>query len=385
MPARQKDKNRIQIRERADAGTPRRNAKRAAASAPVLAKSPAPSVGSIEIPTIPSSVPDFYVNQNSSPKTAKLTLALIELGIITEEDATLPTVQQSIEAGMARWFENASSGINLIKPSLYMSDNVALMGVHLYDDTPIFEAHKELGIDSETAFTLGMGVETFAEFCVNGRMDAFDNLAPGLYSTALYRLYNAADSFTFMLHPHELENLCRFSYWMGSDDESDYLEEMCNEEGEDEEGTDVYKKADLEASLTPALLHPKNVLNDAELLALTEVEGEVGALAKAVLALNGEGWLVSPTFSETLNLHPGCMIATLRKNLEDDAQRIADDYDIYLGECEEATEYTGFFFANPTVESLHTAMKGIESNCEMLRRVEAALLLMADKTWPEEP
>ena len=386
MQGRQKDQSRIKTRNTADAGAPRRNAKRSAARGPVLAKSPAPSVGAMEIPTIPASVPDWYVYQNSSKKTAKLTLALIEMGIISEEDAALPTVQQSIEAGMARWFENASSGINHLKPSLYMADNLALMGIHPYEDTPYLEAHREVEIDSESVYTLGMGVGKYAEFCVNGADEKFEKLAPGLYSTALYRLYSAADSFTFMVHPRELKGLCSFTYWMGEDDESEYLEEMCGEgeEGEGEE-YDVYKKADLEASLTPALLYPKNVLSDADLLALTEVEGEVGALAKAVLALNGEGWLVSPTFSERLNLHPGHMIAALRKNLEDDTQRILDDYDQYLGECEEATEFTGFFFANPTVESLQRAIKGLESNCEMLRRVETVLLVMAEKTWPVEP
>jgi PRTRC genetic system protein F len=338
----------------------------------------------MEIPTIPASVPDWYVYQNSSKKTAKLTLALIEMGIISEEDADLPTVQQSIEAGMARWFENTSAGINHLRPSLYMADNLSLMSIHPYEDTPFLDAYRELGIDSESVYTLGMGVEKYAEFCVNGADEKFEKLAPGLYSTALYRLYNAANSFTFMVHPRELQGLCSFSYWVGSDDESDYLEEMCGE-GEEDEEYDVYKKADLEASLTPALLHPKNMLSDAELLALSEVEGEVGALAKAVLALNGEGWLVSPTFSERLNMHPGCMIAALRKNLEDDTQRIMDDYDQYLGECEDATEFTGFFFANPTVESLQMAIKGIESNCEMLRRVETVLLVMAEKTWPVEP
>ena len=313
-------------------------------------------------------------------------MSLIELGIITEEDASLQTVQQSIEAGMARWFANTSAGIKHLKPSLYMADNVKLMGMYPYEDTPYLDAYRELGLDSESVYTLGMGVEQYAEFCVNGADEKFEKLAPGLYSTALYRLYYAADSFTFMVHPRELEGLCRFSYWMGADDETDYLEEMCygGEEGEENEEPDVYRKADLEASLTPALLHPKNVLSDAKLRALTEVEGEVGALAKAVLALNGEGWLVSPTPSEALNQHPGCMIASLRKNLEDDAQRIMDDYDQAVAESEEATEYTGFFFANPTAESLGAAIRGIASNCEMLRRLETALLLMADKTWPEE-
>ena len=383
MSARQKNNPSSEVRSRVGKGDRRRSRRAAGVCNPAVAISTAPSL--MEIPTIPATMPDWYIYQNNSQHTAKVTLALIDLGVITEEDAALPTVQQSIESGMARWFERVSSGIQYMKPSLTMADSHEQLSLkdYYHEDDNLNRILTELKLASDSVFTFAMGAEKYVEFCVNGKMAEFDKLAPGLYSTALSWLYGAADSCTFMAHPREVKGLCGAVYWMGEDDEKGYLEECYGEDEEDQCPEDIYTKAELEASLTPELLAPQDVLSDEDLASLAEVDGQVGDLARAVLALNGKGWHKKPTFPYALNKHSGCAVATLRNNLEDDTQRILDDFDQYLGESEEATEYTALFFANPTLESVKSALEGIESNCEMLRRMETALLVMAEKTWPE--
>lgn len=325
----------------------------------------------MEIPHL-SAVPDGYVYQSNSHLFANIVVALIDLGIITEEDAKLETVQQAVDSGMSRWFEKTAAGIEHLKPRLTLTDDLE----HL--DISVDKCELDSRIPG-AQFFLGLAPEVGNEFCINERQAEYEQEAPGLFETALSRLYSAAASTTYLITPPVLEYMCSMTYWMGDDSEETYLAELA-EEGVNVEDTEIYRKKDLEASF-PGLLEPRDVLSPAKLKKLAKKGGKVGDLAKAVLALDGKGWLVRPVSPDAVSDETRLWteVAVLRNNEKDHTYMILDDYNRESSEIG-ATDYVALYGCEATVESLHQALAGVQSYCEMLRRIETVLMLIAEKT-----
>lgn len=323
-----------------------------------LVDAPAPAL--MGLPRIPAGIPTELLHSADSKNTAKIALALLDAGLLTEADVVDDKRHpvSLIESCFKRWFERTAAPLSIIDLKMDMTDTVENWDSEFSDD----EAKKHFQL-AEDAPTVAFGVHfgKWDRFFLKEKIEAIERVAPGLGKTAMEKLESTLHASMFAVTPSFIEDAARYNYWGGADDESEYLAEYGADDEEREQMMgEMITKADVDA-LMPNL--ETKVLSSEEISELTASEDTlVASVAAKLLEMDRDEGYERPQHTDQVS-QDGSMYTErgiwLQWQPDKLTDQIADDWYNYAMEYSCLTMNV-FWMCELTSEKIAACMKNME-------------------------
>lgn len=189
-------------------------------------KPAAPSVATtrtapLTLPTLSSRIPKSHVIDSSSMAVANIALHLLDLGLVTEEDAELSSLE-IVQQSLSRWCRNRTKEVRHFQPTIRVSDTLAGCGVWDADYERIFELE---GISPNVAqFTIGVYYRESHCFTLSDRCLPLHQIEPGFMEYAVNMLYRVLDGLMFAVTPELAFQTAEHFYWDWQDETGEEME-----------------------------------------------------------------------------------------------------------------------------------------------------------------
>lgn len=347
-------------------------------SDPRLAFSASPALASL--PKFSPNIPHTLVLESADQRLATTALALIDLGIVSEEDSQAANVSGVIESGLTRWMEKFTSGMSHLFPDLSITDS--------YSNLDFSDGDIENGIDNKCIPEEGHEVIFGIEFpkwrwgWMKNKFERLEGIQKGLAETALSALNSSLYRTGKPLTPNFALDCARYFYWQGEDDETELKAEY-EENGEEWDEDEQVTKAGFDKEIPTFVSEPRQVLNKDDLMALVgHADPQVAITAQATLELLeiDDIW-ENPVFADSLlSDGGGVLYPSTYMQWDEDGElmpRIIDDHLNYLYEIS-GTSYSVLFGCNNDPESLAKTMSQIELYMKRLAVSDRLMGQLAD-------
>lgn len=178
-------------------------------------KPAAPSVATtctapLTLPTLSSRIPKTYVIDSSSMAVANIALHLFDLGVVTEEEAALSTLE-IIQYSLSRWCRNRTEKIRHFHPTIRVSDILTGCGVWDADYERILE--QEGIVHNAPLFTIGVYYRDSHCFTLSERCMPLHQIEPTFMEYAVNLLYRVLNGLMFAVNPELAYQTAEHFYW----------------------------------------------------------------------------------------------------------------------------------------------------------------------------
>lgn len=341
-----------------------------------LANAPAPAM--MGLPRLPSTIPKELILPVDAQRTAKIALAMLDAGLVAVADIVdgnrhpLALVQNAFK----RWFEQITNPLSIFSLNLILTDSVSKWGAGFDDEN----AAVTLGFEKdEERIAIGVAYSGWSRFFLKDKVEAVEQVAPGLGKAAMEKLEAIIHSATFAITPAFVEDTARYTYWGGLEDETEYLDEYgmdCDEEEIESMKEEMITLADVKA-LMPPLDSPSLEAEAIADLVLSENPLVASVAALLTEADSNEGYdypthLDQVSQDGTTCSEPGIW---LQWQSDDLTHRIMDDWYAYVSECG-STDLCAFWTTPLSSEKVASCFKNIERAVARLVWAERMLALI---------
>lgn len=344
-----------------------KNRKQRQKNRPRLEKPAAPALTSLAIPCL-GDVPTHHFINHEKARVAKTILALMELGLVSENDVAEPWQAESeiLQRSLTRWAEKEGQGLNLFSPVLCIGD----MPDGVVDAAELDDNQIAIGISSCDALYGLIGENT----------TIIEKEAPGLGETLLHYLDRALWTTLFAVTPASCLELAKQVYWMGEDDEQLVVEEAALS-GENIDDLELFRKSDYLSTAPEWAADPLERLRETQLVALAKSENPlVRAAAHAAIDLAAvlkNQSFTPPSWGEGGYADPVNPAICLRWSEDDHVLRVFDDHYEYVIQTEGASDLHGLYTLQNSKEGLREALDNLSHLFARLRAAEQAINVIA--------
>lgn len=349
----------------------KRTAPRRQSASPVqIGGSAAPALAAL--PILPASLPTEYVIPVGLQRSAEIALGMLDAGLLTHTDPSL-SPSMMVEQSMAEWFARITSDLNWLEVNLAMSADHENLHYGLDDDS----IKSYFGIEGDEALHFGVTFGGWHWFTLKEKVEALEAKVEGLGETAIHWLDKHIFPLCTAVTPNFTFYAAQHAYWYGEDDESTILEE-----NEGDEDTDIYRRADFDASFPKLSYEAGEKLDKAALQGLlSHPDREVASLAAMLLEPEVEDEVRGTYLQQFADDHlpvmePAICLAWAEK---DDSVQIVDDYFNYEMECGNGTDVHTMWAVENSAEGIAKAVILVEKFVTELKKIEAVLSLVATR------
>ncbi len=192
----------------------------------VKVKSPSPAVAAtctpyLSLPVLSKSVPREYVIDSPSRAVGNIALQLLDLGLVTEDDAALSPLE-IIKQALSRWCRNRTSSLRHFHPSIVVSDTFEGGGVWGTDEEGLL-ANENIAPNAELV-VLGIYYRESHSFTLSEKCSPLHAIEPKFMQYAVNALYRTLDTLMFAVTPELPYQTAEHFYWDWQDETGEEME-----------------------------------------------------------------------------------------------------------------------------------------------------------------
>ena len=236
---------------------------------------------------IPESIPYQLCFTESAGETALTALALLDLGVVTQEDCALYGVSPSelISSSLSRWLvERAGDKLSLFEGmTLCIGSDLNELG---FGETEGLEDDLDLGQAG-----VYVGVTIVSEYCysLKGVVERLESAVPGLGETVMSIMQNAIYNLMFAICPGTTLDAAKTAFWYGEEDETLWLEEN----GDECTADDIITRTDFDSNIPRWVSEAGQKLDASTLQQLAQNDDEAGEVCRLLLDAPSNSFLAS--------------------------------------------------------------------------------------------
>ena len=332
-----------------------------------------PASASLTLPNIAKVAPKL-VYQTSVASTANIAIALLDMGLACAEDADYAsTPALFVERIFKRWIAEKTAKIKHFSPQFRITDNLESFGEQGSKDPSLIVG---ISFSAEEAFLCSL----------KSKIETLEKAVSGLGETAMNELYSWLCRTTLSVSPDFVFSLVQQQYWMGSDNEQDYMAEMEAEGVEEEEMEIPVTLADFEKEFPRYTYTPAEKLTKPELKLLESHSDQfVADVAKFLLSAPCEkDWLDNGSHEylsgiESDNQSTGfSAVVAWNPDSSHITEQVCDDYvnDVYQSG---ATDLFAVYQAEPTKAGAERLLANLNSYITALTWADNAIDLLTTR------
>jgi len=236
---------------------------------------------------LPDFIPTSFVVPTGLITSASVAMDFLNAGALTDMDADLPSVM--IQNSLIGWFGSLIADVKHFAPHIFLTHRLKGLDERLDIDNSL-RCFETLSAKDDT-LSFGIFYDEWAWFSLKEKIEALETKIPGLGETAISYMDGVLAQIGYPITPSRCLELASYHYWMGSDDEKDYLEEW-GLNAEEEEEVEIFRRAEFDANFPVLSYNPSKKLDKEALQNLmSHPDREVAELASFLLTFDeGEGY-----------------------------------------------------------------------------------------------